>query len=102
MYMFFFDIYGGIQMAWRWGKATWWKVKTPFTTHHRRREGRPDFRRAAGNPWRFILADFGTGIMPFDLLHSSLREFLGPWVETRDDFTDEFAAESRSIASEKE
>lgn len=54
------------------------KVRGSFTTHHRRREGRPGFRRAAGNPCLFVLSDFGTGIMPFDLLHSSLREFLGP------------------------
>lgn len=72
-----------------------------MTTYHRRRDGRPDFRRAAGSPCRFILVDFGTGIMPFDFLHSSLREFLGPCVETREGFVDDLTESSSSMASKK-
>jgi hypothetical protein len=44
----------------------------------RLRDERPDFRLAAMPPCRFIPRRFGKGSSPFDALHSSRRDPLGP------------------------
>lgn len=65
------------------------------------REGLPARLRAANPPCRFIPLRCGMPSIPFDFLHSSLREPREPCVETLpDDTTDGFCSDvSRSITS---
>lgn len=58
----------------------------------------PDFLFAATVPCLFIPLAFGLGARPFEDLHDSLRDCLGPCVDTRVDF-DEDATPSTSMVS---
>lgn len=72
---------------------------TIHSTIHLLRCDRPDFRRAAIPPCRFMPFNAGRAVMPFESLHCSRRELRGPCVDIRFGEVEGPAPESSSIAS---